>query len=216
MRRGDVNTKTPFCWVFGSRLAAVTDSTRRGPYAKGVAKRAEILQQALAAYAESDSSGPSLRAIAARVGLSERGLLHYFTSRDELLVAILQARDDADRVLAEAATSVEGLAGIQARSTGTPGLVRLFLEMAAAAPDPQHAAHRFFRDRYARLRDRVGRLVAAGGPTTPDDAAFAARILIAASDGLQAQWLLDPSIDMEADLLRLAVALGAGPRSARG
>jgi AcrR family transcriptional regulator len=193
----------------------VTDTTRRGPYAKGVAKRSEILREALAAYAESDSSGPSLRAVAARVGLSERGLLHYFSSRDELLVAVLRARDVADLQLVEAATTLDDLAAVQARSSRTPGLVRLFLEMAAAAPDPAHAAHRFFLDRYERLRDRIRVLFAAtvqdaeGRAPDPKDAAFAARILIAASDGLQAQWLLDPSIDMEEDLRQLARALRA-------
>ncbi len=58
------------------------EPTRRGPYAKGIARRQQILREAPAAYAESDSTGPSLRAIAKRTGLSERGLL---------LVRLLQA-----------------------------------------------------------------------------------------------------------------------------
>ena len=46
------------------------------------------------------------------------------------------------------------------------------------------------------------------------DADFAARILVAASDGLQLQWLLDPTMDMQSDLVRLAKALQAAPQRA--
>ncbi|GAB3569037.1 TetR/AcrR family transcriptional regulator [Amycolatopsis endophytica] len=188
----------------------MSEPSRRGPYAKGVARRQQILREALAAYAESDSSGPSLRSIAARAGLSERGLLHYFPARDELLVAILAERDTADRASFDADTPLDDLAAVAAHSARTPGLVRLFLEMSAAAPDPDHAAHGFFTRRYRDLREVVARKFrrsGGGNPAPAVDPEFAARILIAASDGLQAQWLLDPSLDLTADLSRLAKLL---------
>jgi AcrR family transcriptional regulator len=191
----------------------MSEIARRGPYAKGIAKREQILHEALAAYSESDSSGPSLRAVAARVGLSERGLLHYFSSRDELFVAILAARDAADRELFDVDDPIEVLVANQTHTSRTPGLVRLFLEMAVAAPDTAHAAHDFFTRRYERLRGIVGRMFvssaerAASPAPRPGDVEFAARMLIAASDGLQLQWLLDPSIDLEGDLQRLALLL---------
>jgi AcrR family transcriptional regulator len=191
----------------------MSETPRRGPYAKGIAKREEILHEALEAYSQSDSSGPSLRAVAARVGLSERGLLHYFSSRDELFVAILAARDAADRALFDVDDPIEALVANQTHTSRTPGLVRLFLEMAVAAPDGTHAAHDFFTRRYERLRGILGRMFVRSARESgitepgPDDAAFAARMLIAASDGLQLQWLLDPTIDLEADLLRLALLL---------
>jgi AcrR family transcriptional regulator len=186
---------------------------RRGPYAKGVARRQQILREALAAYAESDSTGPSLRSIAARVGLSERGLLHYFPARDELLVAILAERDAVDSATFDPDGPVDDLAAVATHSAKTPGLVRLFLEMAAAAPDPDHAAHGFFSRRYRELRDTVARKFRRSTTDTPPseppavDPDFAARILIAASDGLQTQWLLDPSIDLAGDLNRLSQLL---------
>jgi AcrR family transcriptional regulator len=195
----------------------MSETGRRGPYAKGIAKREEILHQALEAYSESDSSGPSLRSVAARAGLSERGLLHYFSSRDELFVAILAARDAADRALFDVDDPIEVLVANQTHTSRTPGLVRLFLEMAVAAPDRTHAAHDFFTSRYERLRGIVGRMFirsaerSSGTEPSTDNAAFAARMLIAASDGLQLQWLLDPSIDLEADLLRLALLLRDTP-----
>ncbi|WP_410625784.1 TetR/AcrR family transcriptional regulator [Amycolatopsis sp. cmx-8-4] len=189
----------------------MSEPTRRGPYAKGIARRQQILREALAAYAESDSTGPSLRAIAKRTGLSERGLLHYFPARDELFVAILAERDAADRASFDPDGPLDDLAAGTAHTAKTPGLVRLFLEMTAAAPDPEHAAHGFFTRRYRELREILARKFR-GSPrpeTPPVDADFAARVLIAASDGLQAQWLLDPSIDLEDDLDRLARLLQA-------
>ncbi|WP_326943826.1 MULTISPECIES: TetR/AcrR family transcriptional regulator [unclassified Amycolatopsis] len=187
------------------------EPTRRGPYAKGIARRQQILREALAAYAESDSTGPSLRAIAKRTGLSERGLLHYFPARDELFVAILAERDAADRASFDPDGPLDDLAAVTAHTAKTPGLVRLFLEMTAAAPDPEHAAHGFFTRRYRELREILARkFTRSPRPETPPvDADFAARVLIAASDGLQAQWLLDPSIDLEDDLDRLARLLQA-------
>ena len=75
-------------------MAVTTKSlTRRGPYAKGVARRAEILDVALRLYGASSGERPTLAAIAAEVGLTEAGVLHYFGSMDELFVAILEARD---------------------------------------------------------------------------------------------------------------------------
>ncbi|HEY2642407.1 MAG TPA: helix-turn-helix domain-containing protein [Galbitalea sp.] len=191
----------------------MSETFRRGPYAKGIAKREEILQEALRAYAEADSSGPSLRAIAARVGLSERGLLHYFSSRDELLVAILAARDVVGRKVFNMDGPIEEMVGAQTNVTLTPGLVRLFLEMAVAAPDRSHAAHDFFTSRNSRLRGTLERMFVRSAerddiPAPPQESTeFAARMLVAASDGLQLQWLLDPSIDLAADLLRLAKLL---------
>ena len=189
------------------------DTTGRGPYAKGIARRQQILAEALQAYADSDSTGPSLRAIAQRVGLSERGLLHYFPARDELLVAILAERDAADRARFDPDTPVDDMAAVIAHSARTPGLVRLLLEMIAAAADERHAAHRYFTQRYRGLHDLVARKfrlsTGAREQSTPPtvDPEFAARILIAASDGLQAQWLLDPSIDLEGDLTTLTRVL---------
>lgn len=193
------------------------EATRRGPYAKGIAKRQQILLEALAAYAESDSAGPSLRAIAARVDLSERGLLHYFASREELFVSILRERDAGELEALGAEPAVETLVDVPARSARTPGLVRLFLELAAAAADPSSLAHEFFNNRYRRLREfmtivlRRSRVAAA---STDDDAAFLGRMLIAAADGLQMQWLLDPSIDMQSDLQRLGRLLAVIPPAA--
>jgi len=68
----------------------------RGPYAKGVAKREEILQTALEIIARDGYSGATVKQIADAVGLSQNGLLHYFGSKDALFTEVLRQRDRAD------------------------------------------------------------------------------------------------------------------------
>src|SRR6266540_686147 len=63
----------------------------RGPYAKGVAKREEILTAALEVIAQHGYRKTSTRELAAAVGLSEAGLLHYFGSKEKLFEAVLTA-----------------------------------------------------------------------------------------------------------------------------
>ncbi|MCX4588218.1 TetR family transcriptional regulator [Streptomyces sp. NBC_01549] len=182
----------------------------RGPYAKGVARRRQILDAALDAYGESDRRIPSLRQIADRVGLSEKGLTHYFGSRDELLVAVLAARDAAGALAGSAPEDfLETASQVITHNIRTPGLVRLFVDMAAAAVDPDHAAHSFFVERTARMQGGLQRVLAGATgtePTSPGNA-WKASVLLAAVDGLQARWLLDRDIDMLDQLQRLYHAL---------
>ncbi|HET7802283.1 MAG TPA: helix-turn-helix domain-containing protein, partial [Humibacillus xanthopallidus] len=67
---------------------------RRGAYAKGVAKREEILDAALAVIARNGYQRTSVRDIAEAVGLSQAGLLHYFSSKEALFAEVLRRRDE--------------------------------------------------------------------------------------------------------------------------
>lgn len=195
-----------------ARLPRVTTRRPRGPYAKSTARRRQILDAALALYAEAGTRGVSVREIAQRVGMTDAGVLHHFGSREALLTAVLEARDRAD---AEAYGDVREDPGaalqVIAHNAGTPGLVKLFLDVAAAAAEPGHPAHGYFAERYERYRDGTAAFLKSSAeappvPTaraTPVDAAWAARMLLAAIDGLQLQWLLNPDIDMAADLAAL-------------
>ncbi|MCP2342436.1 TetR/AcrR family transcriptional regulator [Actinomadura rupiterrae] len=173
---------------------------RRGPYSKGIARRAEILRVALEAYQASGRQGPSLKCIADHAGLTEAGVLHYFGSKDELLVEVLVARD---REYAEKydLTTAEGTWALLAHTAQTPGLVKLFVDMTAAAADPAHPAHAFMQRRTSAILDLIARRYGPGKE-------WEARVLLAAAEGLQIRWLRDPSTDVIGDLQRLTVALG--------
>ncbi|MEV0251756.1 hypothetical protein AB0H76_34565 [Nocardia sp. NPDC050712] len=172
--------------------------TRRGPYAKGLARRTEILHAALAAYGRADHQPPSLKQIADTLDLTEAGLLHYFDSKDHMLVAVLQARDD---VAGESfdLTSWTGIFAALRRTYETPGEVKLFVDMMVAAADPEHPAYAFFTARDARMRVRLRTVL--GLSESEDD--WLPRILVAALEGLQVQWLRDPETDILADIERL-------------
>ncbi|MDR1238060.1 MAG: TetR/AcrR family transcriptional regulator [Propionibacteriaceae bacterium] len=180
---------------------------KRGPYKKSAERRSAILSAALAAYAESDAGGPTLQAIAEKVGLTQTALLYYFSSREELFLAIVRARDDRDRFRAiEDPPSIEDfkrLGQLIARNTETPGLVRLFLEQAVAAAGTGHLAHDYFKDRYRAFAASLAEGLCTARGISADTADWLARVIIAAADGLQIQWLYNPEISMAHDLERL-------------
>ncbi|MTE23939.1 TetR/AcrR family transcriptional regulator [Microbacterium sp. ZXX196] len=185
---------------------------QRGAYAKGIAKREEILTTALDVIATHGYRGASVRQIADAVGLSQAGLLHYFGSKDELFTAVLRKRDEVDTV-AYQDDPLDGLLRVVAHNATVPGLVRLYTQLSAEAADPDHPAHPYFAERFRRLTELSAAALRRGqedGTIRADlDPDRAAAALIAAADGLQTQWLLDPSADMASRLRTLVDALRA-------
>ncbi|KQW04902.1 TetR family transcriptional regulator [Leifsonia sp. Root4] len=176
---------------------------RRGSYAKGVAKREEILTEALQVIAQNGYSRASVRELADAVGLSQAGLLHYFSSKEELFTAVLQKRDEVDAAVYLDGNDLEALSGLAAvmrHNTEVPGLAQLYSRLSAEATDPAHPAHDFFVQRTAQFRamfaDNVRARQQLGTLPAHLDPDKVATIMIALADGLQTQWTLDPSIDM--------------------
>ena len=173
----------------------------RGSYAKGVAKRQEILATALDVIAERGCHKATIREIAERVGLSQAGLLHYFSSREEMYVEVLRARDqrDTEEYWTQQA-GIEAFLEIIAHNAEVPGLVQLYTEYSAEASIPGHPAHAFFVERYDWVAGKLAhglrneRRAGVLGPGI--DIHTAVELLLAAADGTQAQWLVDPSVDM--------------------
>ncbi|AKZ60110.1 putative transcriptional regulator [Streptomyces ambofaciens ATCC 23877] len=183
---------------------------KRGPYEKGEAKRSEILHAALEIFAAEGYRGTSLRKVAAQCNLSLPGLMHYFDSKEDLLTQVLRMRDETARVRQDERSSPESYREIIRESARTPGLVELFVSMAAAASDTAHPAHAHFAERYPVLRERVATYVRErmdeGRMTTVVPPERLAVLLLAVADGIQLQWLIDRSTDMEQpidDIMRL-------------
>lgn len=186
--------------------------TRRGQYAKGAAKREEILAVALDVVSEHGCRKASNREIAARVGLTQPGLMHYFGSREELFIEVLRARDRRDTAdFLDGRPSIEGFLAIIQHNTMVPGLLQLYVEFSAEASIGKHPAHGFFVERYAWVRGQLIQAV----QRAQEEGEFgqhltieaAADVLIAAADGLQQQWLLDNTVDMVGRLRELWTAL---------
>ncbi len=187
----------------------MTVTDQRG-YAKGRAKRREILNQAMTLFGEVGYRGASLREIAARCGISHPGLLHHFPTKQALLLAVLEHRDEVDgeRLFSPSTTGIDTLrrfVDLVRLNATRRAIVELFVMLSAEATSPEHPAHAFFTARYqallattedAYLQIRTDRML------RPDiDPGAAAHQLVALMDGLQIQWLLDDSgVDMPAVL----------------
>ena len=79
------------------------------------------------------------------------------------------------------------------------GHVDLYATLSAEATSEDHPAHEYFKDRFAfvsGITEKAFTVLKADGRLNPGISPHsAARIFIAISDGLQMQWLMDPSID---------------------
>lgn len=184
----------------------MTGEERRG-YAKGRAKRVEILDQAMSLFGEAGYRGASLRVLATRCGISHPGLLHHFPTKGSLLLAVLEHRDEVDgQWLSDGGPKgvdrLRRLIGLAALNAERRGIVELFTVLAAEATSADHPAHSYFVERY---RDSV-RTTAVSYTEARDAGVLrdgivpdeAAQQLIALMDGLQTQWLLSGcATDME-------------------
>jgi AcrR family transcriptional regulator len=176
----------------------------RGPYPKGVRRRQQILDSAIAQFARRGLDRTSLRTVGEAIGVSHAALRHYFSSRDELLVEVYRAHEaraaaDASPEASSVAESAVGMI-IEAaeRNRSIPGLVELYAALTTDALQEQHAVTRqFVRERFRSLRQALAARIESGqraGRVAADVSPLdAAALVIAASDGLQVQWLLDPA-----------------------
>jgi AcrR family transcriptional regulator len=168
-------------------------------------RRTEITRAAFELFAERGFRGASLEQVAQRVGLTKAGVLHYFPSKDALLVAVLAERD---RDSASAATvppdavdalhaKLAALRSVVAQNTLQPGLVQAFTVLSAESVTDDHPAQPWFRQRYRYGRRHLAEAVTVDTGLSAHDALRAAALLLAVMDGLQLQWLLDPQeVDM--------------------
>ena len=171
----------------------------RGPYAKTAARRADILRAARESFSERGFEKSTLRDIATRAGITHVGLLHHFANKDAVLVALMAQRDEEEsessRAEPDSTTAARFVGDLIRDHQKTPELMRLWTELAASGSRPDHPAHTYLVDRYARARSTVaaGRSSFAGEGLTPE---AVAALLVAVLDGLQIQWLLDPTLDI--------------------
>ncbi|MEV8015436.1 TetR/AcrR family transcriptional regulator [Streptomyces sp. NPDC086554] len=162
-------------------------------------RRAEILRAAFEVIAERGYRGATLGAVAERVGLTQQGLLHYFPTKEALLVAVLEARDQWDAV-PTSEIRLDLLGSLVEYNAMRPGIIQTFSALLGESVTDGHPAREYFTGRYGSVREKFADVLRAEygdrlpGGLTPE---AAAPLLVAVMDGLQYQWLLDPeSVDM--------------------
>ncbi|MEU8820598.1 TetR/AcrR family transcriptional regulator [Actinoplanes sp. NPDC048796] len=180
----------------------------RGPYAKSAQRASDILDAATTVFATHGYSGGSLRDIARQLDLSLTSIVHHFGTKYELLEAVLERADRTTSGNAEfdfdAACAADGVAAAtlaRVRSNlDRREILRLFAILSAEASVPTHPAHDWFVERYRRKTEAMTAAFAydqSRGRVHPDrDPRVLSRLLLGTWDGLQLQWLIDPSYDM--------------------
>ncbi len=179
---------------------------RRAPTERGARTRAAIVEAAIPLFASHGYRGAALAAVADAVELTQPGLLHHFPSKERLLMAVLEERDNEARARMHDAWSRGGESALRAlgdlvtHNATTPDLVRLFTVLVGEAVSDEHPAHGFFAGRYAELRANIEAAIARGqasGEFRSDvDVPRLAALMLAVMDGLQVQWLLDGAQEM--------------------
>jgi AcrR family transcriptional regulator len=180
----------------------------RGPYAKSAQRASDILDAATTVFATHGYHGGSLRDIARQLDLSLTSVVHHFGTKYELLEAVLERADhttngnedfDWDAVCAAEGVADATLARVRSNLQRRE-LLRLFAILSAESTHPTHPAHDWFVDRYRRHSEELAAEFAydqsQGRVSTDRDPQVLARLLIGTWDGIQLQWLIDPSYDM--------------------
>ena len=175
----------------------------RGPYRTGIKRRREIVDAASRIFARYGYAGGSLRQIASDVGVTPAALARHFDNKYGLLQAVLTHWEEENDYRFEGAHGLEyfrRLPQLVEEHTKEPGLIELLLTVATEASDPQHPARAWAVQRYDHtIKLGIGYLREARelgeiGAMDDEQIEREARAVFALMDGMQLQWLLDPSI----------------------
>jgi len=167
-------------------------------------RRGEILAAAQEVFGRRGYRQGSLKDIADVVGLSVQGVLHHFSTKEELLLELLEERNVRRAEVMERIRTEQGAVAqfrfILLENLENPDYMRLFVTLAAEATEPGHPAESYFHERYVRtlegVRETLEADVAAGRAPTDLEVGAAAQSLIALCDGLQLQKLHRPDLDL--------------------
>jgi AcrR family transcriptional regulator len=169
--------------------------------AKGEDRRQRILAVAQRLLARNGSRGTTLGQIAQEAGVSPAGLLHHFESKEQLLHAVLDARDEDDLANANLPGDiVEQLEGVTVRFRRAPSLIGMFTVLLMENLDPEAPLHgrflRRYRDAVGLIAEGIRRGQSAGRYRTDVDPAVKAVEIVAFLYGMETSWLLDPSVPL--------------------
>jgi AcrR family transcriptional regulator len=169
--------------------------------AKGEDRRQRILDVAQRLLTRSGGRGTTLAQIAHEAGVSQAGLLHHFESKEQLLNAVLDARDADDEASADLSGDIiEQLGKVTERFERAPDLIGTYGVLRMENLDPEAPLHRRFLHRHQAAVDTVAdgirRGQSAGRYRTDVDPAVKAVEIVAFLNGMETSWLLDPSIPL--------------------
>ncbi|KHL03593.1 hypothetical protein LK10_09105 [Sinomonas humi] len=170
-------------------------------------RRREVVAEAMEVFGQHGFKGGTLQQVAERVGLTPAAIIKLFGSKEGLLIAVLE---HWDVVTSEVMGSpnrgyefLEAFKKLMRYHTQHRGLLELYTTMAAEATSADHPAHEFMTRRYAATLDTMRQLFRDAiedryfRPMAEDEIEGEAECLLATMDGLEIQFLLNPSFDLE-------------------
>ncbi|GAB2824709.1 TetR/AcrR family transcriptional regulator [Actinocorallia aurea] len=170
--------------------------------AKGEDRRQRILAVAQRLLRRQGWRSTTLAQIGREAGISTAGVLHHFESKEQLLHAILDARDADDESHADYMSGdlVEELGKLAERFQRSPDLVGLFAVLRMENIDPDAPLHHRFRSRHRVALETVSAFIRDGQRSgkyrTEVDPAVLAAEIVAFINGIETTWLLDPSLPL--------------------
>jgi AcrR family transcriptional regulator len=191
--------------------------------AKGEDRRQRILAAAQRLLTRNGSRGTTLGQISQEAGVSPAGLLHHFASKEQLLNAVMDARDADDLANADLEGDViEQLGNATDRFRRAPGMIGMFTVLLSENLAPEAPLHGRFLHRYhaatGTVAEGIRRGQRAGRYRADIDPDIKAAEVVAFLYGMETSWLLDPSIPLTKVFSEytssLARQLAASPPSA--
>jgi AcrR family transcriptional regulator len=203
--------------------------------ARGVRRRAEILEAARAAFVADGYRGATMAAVAVRAGVTHAGLLYHFATKEDLLEAVLADESGRQTGLLDAAGSagaggsagaadadpgrpdtLDRLRALVVRNEAEPEWARLFSMLLGEAVSPDHPVRARMAERYDTVSAGLAeRLRALGGDVPAAERESIARLLLAVMDGLQYQSLTGSAVDVDREFGRMVdlvrARLGSDP-----
>jgi AcrR family transcriptional regulator len=194
------------------------ESARQRPYAallaKGEDRRQRILGVAERLLARNGWRNTSVAQIAKEAGVTPAGLLHHFESKEQLLNAVLDARDEDDAIHADYQSGdlITELSRVPERFDRAPELVGTFTVLLVENIAPDAPLHDRLHKRYRDAVDIIAKIIKRGqsdGQFRPDfDAAGKAVEILAFINGMETLWLLDRSLPLTEVFKGYAESLG--------
>ena len=169
--------------------------------AKGEGRKQRILAVAQRLLTRNGWRNTTLAQIAGEAGVTPAGLLHHFESKEQLLHAVLDARDaDDDSHADRAGDLVSQIAQVADRFHRAPELLGTFTVLLVENVLPDAPLHDRMLARHREAVDIVAELIrngqADGRYRTDIDPAIKAVEILAFVHGMETTWLLDPSIPL--------------------
>lgn len=169
--------------------------------AKGEDRRQRILAAAQQLMTRNGSRGTSLGQIARAAGVSPAGLLHHFESKEQLLHAVLDARDADDLAAADFRDdAIQQLEHVIDRYRRSPELIGMFTVLLTENLNPEAPLHGRFLTRYRLSVEIIAKGIRRGQREgryrTDVDPVLKATEIVAFLTGMETSWLLDPSIPL--------------------